>query len=184
MKILAISGSLARMSSNTELLRAAARLCDAEVILFEGLRDIAPFDPDLADDEAPQPVKNFRALIQNADAVLISSPEYARGVSGVLKNALDWTVPTGDLYEKPVAVFNASQVATVAFESLKEILRTAGVKLIDAASITVPLMGKKLDSAGIVADPEIADALRAAMALFVGEIDAINRAKAAAESEN
>ena len=63
-------------------------------------------------------------------------------------------------------------------------LRTAGVKLIDAASITVPLMGKKLDSAGIVADPEIADALRAAMALFVGEIDAINRAKAAAESEN
>ena len=82
------------MSSNTELLRAAARLCDAEVILFEGLRDIAPFDPDLADDEAPQPVKNFRALIQNADAVLISSPEYARGVSGVLKNALDWTVPT------------------------------------------------------------------------------------------
>ncbi|MGO9452064.1 MAG: NADPH-dependent FMN reductase [Candidatus Binataceae bacterium] len=185
MKILAISGSLGCKSSNTELLRAAQRLCggDAEVVIYEGLRDIAPFDPDLEEDAAPQPVKDFRASIRSADGVLISSPEYAHGVSGVLKNALDWTVLTGDLYEKPAAVFNASQVATIALESLKEILRTAGAKLIDGASIMVPLMGRKLDAAGLVADAEIAGTLRAAMESFVRGIDATMTAKAALELE-
>lgn|SRR5208282_101901 len=185
MKILAVSGSLGRKSSNTELLRAAQRLCggDAEVVIYDGLRDIAPFDPDLEDDAAPQPVKHFRALIRSADGVLISSPEYAHGVSGVLKNALDWTVLTGDLYEKPVAVFNTSQVATIALESLKEILRTAGAKLIDGASIMVPLMGRKLDATGLVADAEIASALRVAMASFVLGINAAAAAKAALELE-
>jgi chromate reductase len=179
MKILAVSGSLGRKSSNTELLRAAQRLCvgNAEVVIYEGLRDIAPFDPDLEEDEAPQPVKNFRTLIRSADGVLISSPEYVHGVSGVLKNALDWTVLTGDLYDKPVAVFNASQVATIALESLKEILRTAGAKLIDGASIMVPLMGRKLDAAGMAADTGIAGVVRGAMASFVRGINAIRVAK-------
>jgi chromate reductase len=186
MKILAISGSLGRRSSNTELLRATKQLCAGtwEIEIYEALRDIGPFDPDLDDDAAPPEVKDFRDQIRSADGVLISSPEYAHGVSGVLKNALDWTVSIGDLYDKPVAVFNASQLATIAIESLTEILRTAGGKLVEGASITVPLMGRKADAAGLAADDEIAAAVRGAIAAFARGIEEIRAAKAAFESGN
>jgi chromate reductase len=186
MKILAVSGSLGRRSSNTELLRAAQQLYvgDAKVVIYEGLRDIAPFDPDLDDDAAPQPVKKFRELIRSADGVLISSPEYAHGVSGVLKNALDWTVSTGDFYDKAVAVLNASPRATIALEAMKENLRTMGSKLVEEASITVAVMSRRLDADEIAADPEIAGAVRSAMAAFVRGIEAIGLAKAATESGN
>lgn len=181
MKILAVSGSLGRRSSNTELLRAAQRLCvgGAEVVIYEGLKDIAPFDPDLEDDAAPQPVKDFRMLISCADGVLISSPEYAHGVSGVLKNALDWTVSTGDFYDKAVAVLNASPRATIALEAMKENLRTMGSRLVEEASITVAVMSRRLTADEIVADAEIAPSLRNAMAAFVRGIEALRLAKAA-----
>ncbi|HEY2663046.1 MAG TPA: NADPH-dependent FMN reductase [Candidatus Binataceae bacterium] len=184
--ILALSGSLGRRSSNTELLRAAQRLCAgaAQVVIYEGLRDIAPFDPDLEDDAAPEPVKNLRALISSADGVLISSPEYAHGVSGVLKNALDWTVSTGDFYDKAVAVLNASPRATIALEAMKENLRTMGARLVEEASITVAVMSRRLDADEIAADAEIAGAVRSAMTAFVRGIDALKLAKAAMESGN
>jgi chromate reductase len=186
MKILAVSGSLGRKSSNTELLRAARQLCvgDAEVVIYQGLRDIAPFDPDLEDHDAPQPVKDFRELIRSADGVVISSPEYAHGVSGVLKNALDWTVSTGDFYDKPVAVLNASPRATIALEAMKENLRTMGSKLLDEASITVSVMSRRLDANEIATDAEIAAAVRGAMAALVRGIDALKKAQATFESGN
>ena len=181
MKILAVSGSLASRSSNTELLRAAQRLCVgvAKMVIYEGLRDIAPFDPDLEDEAAPQPVKNFRALIKSADGVLISSPEYAHGVSGVLKNAPDWTVSTGDFYDKAVAVLNASPRATIALEAMKENLRTMGSRLVEEASITVAVMSRRLTADEIVGDAEIAPSLRRAMTAFVLGIETLRLSKAA-----
>jgi chromate reductase len=94
MKIVAISGSLRNGSSNTAALRAAARLAPAavDVALFEGIAGLPFFNPDLDGAEVPAPVAGFRAIIGSADGLLISSPEYARGVAGVMKNALDWLV--------------------------------------------------------------------------------------------
>ena len=72
------------------------------------LADVPPFNPDLDTDTAPVEVVRFRAALEACDAILICSPEYAHGVSGVLKNALDWVVGSGELMDKPIALINAS----------------------------------------------------------------------------
>ena len=103
-RVLALSGSLRRVSSNTALVSAAARVAPVgvEVSIYAQLADVPPFDPDLDVDTAPTGVVTFRAAIEACDAILICSPEYARGVSGVLKNALDWIVRSGELIDKPI----------------------------------------------------------------------------------
>src|SRR4051794_7422999 len=114
MKILAISGSLRAVSSNTAVLRAAVRLAPdgVEIVLFDGLSGLPFFNPDLDGDQLPAAVAAFRGLIGEADGILISSPEYARGVAGVLKNALDWLVASFEFPNKPVALINTSPRAT------------------------------------------------------------------------
>ena len=165
MRILGISGSLRAASTNTAVLRAAvllARTCD-EVVLFRGLGTLPHFDPDRDGDDAPEPVRHLRRAIGDCDALVICSPEYARGVPGVLKNALDWLVASPEFPGKPVAVVNASQRATHADASLRLILETMSGRLVEPACITLPLLGRNLDADGIVADPQLSGALRAAL---------------------
>lgn len=112
MKIVAVNGSLRRSSSNGALLRAAARLAPegVQIIHYDRMGELPHFNPDL-DQEAqspPAPVAEMRALLVSSDAVVISSPEYAHGVPGTLKNMLDWLVSTGEMAGKPVALLNAS----------------------------------------------------------------------------
>ena len=175
MHILAISGSLRLQSSNTTLLRAVAMLAPEGVTntIYDGLGDLPHFNPDLEGSEPPS-VLNFRALLVAADGVLISSPEYAHGVPGVLKNALDWVVGSGELVNKPVALLNPSPRSTYAQASLIETLTVMMGYLVTEASQTVPLAGKKLDEAGIVAHPEIGTMLQAAIRAFVHAIHAQN----------
>ncbi len=170
-RILAISGSLRRMSSNTELLRAAAKLAQAEVeiTLETALGELPHFNPDLEGNEPPA-VLQFRARLKAADAIVISSPEYAHGVPGMLKDALDWTVGSGEFSGKPVALFNASPRASIAQESLAEIIRTMDAILVRDASLSVPLLGRNLDAAAIVANFEISAAIQNALTALVREI--------------
>jgi NAD(P)H-dependent FMN reductase len=165
-RILAISGSLRRASSNSALIAAVATLTtDAvQVSIYSELGELPPFNPDLDESgDAPASVLTFRSSLQVCDALLISSPEYAHGVSGVMKNALDWVVGSGELIDKPVALINASPRATHATASLTETLRVMSARLVPPASITVPLQGRALDAAAIVADVELARALRSAI---------------------
>ncbi len=113
MKILAVSGSLRAASSNSLLLQALAAAAPPEldVSIFEGIGDLPHFNPDLdpPEDPAPHPaVAEWRRHLRAADAVIFSTPEYAHGVPGVLKNALDWVVGSGELVGKPVALFQTS----------------------------------------------------------------------------
>jgi chromate reductase len=113
LRILGISGSLRRGSHNTNLLRAAAELLPpgAELDLYEGLRELPPYDPDLDVEPADPAVVRLREAIASADGVLISAPEYNGSIPGVLKNALDWAsrpFPDNALRGKPVAVIGAS----------------------------------------------------------------------------
>ena len=167
---LAISGSLRRASSNTALIVAAARLAPGtvEISIYRGLAEIPPFNPDLESDSAPEAVTRFRAALQACDVVLISSPEYAHGVPGVLKNALDWVVGSGELVDKPIALINASGRATHAWASLAETLSVMSAHVIVEASITVPLDGRRLDANGIVEDAELSTALRSAIEALAG----------------
>ena len=120
------------------------------------------FNPDLEGSE-PQPVLQFRERLRSADAVIISSPEYAHGIAGVLKNALDWVVGSGELSGKPVALFNASPRATFAQTSLAEVIRTMDARIVDAASIALPLLGKNMAAEGIVKNDELATQIRGAL---------------------
>ena len=172
MRILAISGSLRAVSSNTALLRAAAALAPEglEVALYGGLGDLPHFNPDLEDAE-PLAVTDLRRQVRAADGLLISSPEYAHGVPGVLKNALDWLVGGSEIVDKPIALWNAAPRATHAQASLAETLKTMSTRIVPAASIALPLLGRKIDEAGIVAAPELAGPLRAALAAFARAIE-------------
>jgi chromate reductase, NAD(P)H dehydrogenase (quinone) len=169
MRIFAISGSLRAGSSNTALIHAAAALAPetVEVDTFGGLGELPHFNPDLDGDHAPAPVADFRERLRAADAVMISSPEYAHGVPGVLKNALDWVVGSGEFIDKPVALINASPRATLAQASLASTLTVMTARIVAEASVTIPMLGKSLDAAGVVADPELSVALRSAIEALV-----------------
>jgi chromate reductase, NAD(P)H dehydrogenase (quinone) len=161
MKILALSGSLRAASNNTMLLRAVARLAP-EVIsveLFQELGNLPLFNPDIEESDPPA-VARFRAQLLAADAVLIASPEYAHGVTGAMKNALDWMVGCEAFVNKPVALLNASPRAIHAQASLKEIVTMMSALIVEEACITVPILGSNLDEEGIISHTGISRALR------------------------
>lgn len=165
MKVLALSGSLRAASSNTALLRAVVRLAppDMTVELFDGLGQLPLFNPDLEMAD-PFPVAYLREQIMSADALIIASPEYAHGITGVMKNALDWMVGCEAFVNKPVALLNASPRATHAQAALRETVFVMSARIIENASITVPILGSNLSEDGIVLHPEISALLRAALA--------------------
>jgi chromate reductase len=138
LRVLGVSGSLRRDSHNRRLLRAAAKLLPSgvELVEFEGLKAIPPFDED--DEHAPgEAVEAWRAALADADVVLFATPEYNGSVPGVLKNAVDWASrPTrgAALRNKPVAVVGASTGmfgAVWAQAELRKVLATAGGRVLD-----------------------------------------------------
>lgn len=163
--ILAISGSLRRVSKNGALIDAAVRLAPpgARVSVYAELAELPPFNPDIESEGAPDVVRRFQAQLRGADAIMISSPEYAHGVPGVLKNALDWVVGSGELTGKPVAIINTSARARHAWASLVETSTTMAARVIVEASILIALDGPFVDAASIVANADHAASLRSAI---------------------
>jgi chromate reductase len=168
MKIFAMSGSLRAVSSNTNVLLAAMRLApaDVEISLYRGLAELPHFNPDVESVSVPPIVDALRSQVQEADALLFCCPEYAHGVPGSFKNALDWLVGIG-LNGKPVGLINASPRSTYVNAALTEILLIMGADMVKGASVTVPLMGRPLDDAAIAADPTFGGALRSSLAALV-----------------
>ena len=166
-QILAISGSLRTASSNTSLLLAAQCLAPPglRIELFGGMGALPHFNPDLEAD-LPALVAALRATVDAADGLLISCPEYARGMPGSFKNLLDWLVGSPNFHAKPVAIFNASSRASEAQRSLRLVLTTMSAHVIETASITVDLLTRKLGPDAIVADAEMAAAIATALTHF------------------
>ena len=168
---LAISGSLRAHSTNTEVLRACAILAPASVhiTLFGGLGDLPHFNPDIDKEGArlPPSVESFRGEIDAADALLISSPEYAHGVPGALKNALDWLVSAPGMLFKPIGLINISSRSTHAYASLLETLRTMSTVPVPDASVELSLASRSQSAAEIAADPQVADRLRSSLAALL-----------------
>jgi len=172
MRILAISGSLRARSSNTAVLSAAARLAppDMSIVLYNGLASLPYFNPDLDTEEPPEGVVALRREIGRCQGLLLCSPEYARGVAGALKNALDWLVGSLEFPDKPVAVINASPRASHADAQLRLTLATMSARLIEAASITLPSLSRSLDAEGIVRNAELAEQIQIALRQFADAI--------------
>jgi len=144
--VLGISGSLRADSTNTIILKTLGSILPSDITfeIFEGLDEIAHFSPGLPDAE---PVTRFKAAIAKADAVVICTPEYAFGVPGTLKNALDWTVGTGDLNDKPVSAISASPLNSGGNNALASLLLTLtalGTKKNDASALSIPNVKGKI----------------------------------------
>ena len=171
-RLLTICGSLRAGSSNAALLDAVVLLAPdgVEVSRCGGLASLPQFNPDSDVDPAPSPVRELRKQVASADALIISSPEYAHGVPGALKNALDWLVSGVEIYGKPIALLNPSPRSLFAHPQLAETLRTMGALVVEEASVSLPISGRRLDVAGIAADAELAERLRRALEALVATI--------------
>ena len=163
MKILAISGSLRAASINSMLLRVLAGVAPAgvEVRIYQELGALPLFNPDSA---PPAVVARLERALTEADAVVIASPEYAHGVTGALKNGLDWMVGNQSFVGKPVALFNAAPRAAHAHAALLETVTVMSASVVEAACITLPLVGAGLGERQVAADPAMVAALKAALA--------------------
>ncbi|HEY7106400.1 MAG TPA: NAD(P)H-dependent oxidoreductase [Acidimicrobiia bacterium] len=142
MEILGISGSLNRDSSNTRLLRDVRRLAGGEhdVTVLELLDALPHFSPDRDREPALASVAELRRAVRDADAVVFATPEYAGGMPGVLKNALDWLVGSGELYDKPTVVVSAApsvERGQRARASVELTLRMQGAHVCDSFTVAV-----------------------------------------------
>src|ERR1051326_6650366 len=167
----AICGSLRADSSNAALLRAAGSVAPdgVEFVFYEGMNELPHFNPDLdAEGSAPpETVRQLRDLLIGADAILISSPEYAHGVPGAFKNMLDWLVSTGELVATPAALLNAAPVGGEhAQNAILETLRTMNWRVVDAACRIDPFVKRK----GAL-DDEAKQTLREAVNALLAALD-------------
>jgi chromate reductase len=162
LRILLVTGSTRPGSSNSRALRLLneSEWAGVETDLYDGLLEIPPFVP--SDDPAPSTVRDLLARIATADAVLFSTPEYAGGLPGTLKNLLDWTVGGGQLYEKPVAwldVANPGRGAG-ARAQLRTVLGYVGARVLEAACVHVTLASDHSDAAAVATqDAQLAAAV-------------------------
>ena len=158
MRLLLVSGSTRRCSTNTAALRALRDLAPAGVhaTLYDGLADLPAFDPD-QDQQAPSVVGQLRAQLAAADAVVFSTPEYAGTLPGSFKNLLDWTVGSGELYGKPVAWINvaAEGRGAGADATMATVLAYVGAEVITAACVHVPVRRDSVGDDGAIDDLEL-----------------------------
>lgn len=132
------------------------------VSIYPRLGELPLFNPDLESD-LPAPVRDLWREVEGADALLIASPEYAHGVSGVMKNALDWLVGFERFVYMPVAVVNTSPRSHHAYDALLEILRTMSAEIIDEASVSIQLLGACTTEEQMLTTPAVASKIRDAM---------------------
>lgn len=174
--ILGLCGSLRGGSYNLAMLRAMKQLApdSIEFVIFEDISNIPIFNPDRGEDDIPV-VARLNEAVAWADGIVIATPEYAGGISGVMKNTLDWLVGGPNFINIPVALPNTSPRAFLAQAALRTVLETMSAIIVEEASIKVPLLSTALDTAGIVANEELACLLQNSLESFE---DAIRSLKA------
>jgi NAD(P)H-dependent FMN reductase len=178
LQVLLLCGSSRAGSTNEAALRTVARLAPegVEVSFFPGMMELPLFNPD--DDVEPlhQGVMILRAAIAQADALLISTPEYAGDLPGAFKNLLDWTVGGVEIGEKPTGWINVSSAGPHGshhtYESLRRVLGFTGAAVIDDACVRIPVRRDALGPDGLVRDPEVSGQLASAFDKFLKLVSA------------
>ncbi|MDR3507198.1 MAG: NAD(P)H-dependent oxidoreductase [Caulobacteraceae bacterium] len=175
LRILSLCGSLRAGSSNAAALAAARALAPPDVRFapYDGLGGLPHFNPDLEDAALPEPARRFREAVAQADGVLICSPEYAHGMPGAFKNALDWLVGGVEMNGKPVAVINISPRAVHAHEQTLEVLRMIAADVGEYSSILAPVPAGPVTEASLLADEAFSGKLAAGLAAFVDVVRAV-----------
>jgi chromate reductase len=164
MRVLAISGSLRQGSTNTAALEALAMLAPegVRVLVYRDLARLPPYNPDddVEDQPKPELVRALRAMVAACDAVVIAAPEYAHGVPGMFKNALDWLVASETFAGRKVVLINTAPRAFHAQANLREILATMAARFLPDAFVALPLTGRAITADELVADETCARRLR------------------------
>jgi chromate reductase, NAD(P)H dehydrogenase (quinone) len=187
MRVLGIAGSLRPSSYNRKLLLAAGELLpdDVELVVFEELKAVPPYDEDDDVEPAPAAVARLRAAIAGADAILFATPEYNSSIPGQLKNALDWAsrpVATNVLRNKPVAVVGASAGvfgAVWAQAELRKVLAATGARVVDR-ELPVGQASARFDGRGRLVDEQLREQLAEIVASLAAEAKARYAVAAAA----
>jgi len=172
-KILAISGSTRQNSTNLNLIKAIVELFaeELDVKIFEGLSDIPHFNPDLDNDTPPGKIVDFRRQLSEADGILICTPEYAMGVPGSLKNAIDWTVSSCEFSHKPVALITASSDGQKGHVSLLETLRVIESDIPEDSQLLISFVKTKVSSEGKITDRHTMEQVKKLMVSLTETID-------------
>lgn len=156
-RVLLVSGSTRSRSGNTAALATAAAMAPGQVtaVLYDGLTGLPAFNPDHDGERVPEAVAELRRQIAAADAVLLSTPEYAGSLPGSLKNLLDWTVGGGQLYGKPVAWINVAAPGRGkgAEDALASVLGYVGAVIVETACRRIPVDRATIGPEGMVTDP-------------------------------
>jgi len=155
--ILALCGSTRQHSANLNLINAIGKMFsdELEITTFQGLTQIPHFNPDLDNDSPLAEITAFRRQLKQADGILICTPEYAMGVPGSLKNAIDWTVSSMEFSHKPVALITASTQGYKGHQSLMETLKIIEAQISESSQLVIPHIKTKLDGDAIT-NPETA----------------------------
>jgi chromate reductase, NAD(P)H dehydrogenase (quinone) len=170
-QILAVCGSLRQNSANIQVINYVASLVPPHVSfdIYEHLAGIPPFD----DGEPNDAVLDWRKRLREADGIFICTPEYAFGVSGVLKNALDWTVSSADMDGKPISLVTAATGGERAHAALQLTLNViSGNSVLPEATLLISFIRAKMNKEGQITDEATAIALKAAIDSFIRHIEA------------
>ena len=174
LNIIGISGSLRADSTNSKLLAAAAHLSKEGIhlALTDLVGKLPLFSPDL-DPEEISTVNEWSTLIRECDGIIISTPEYARGYPGALKNAFDWLVQGDGFVNKPFMFLKASERADLSHSSLKVVLETmSGIHVVEADGL-VPLLGTNLSVEEIIDSPTFSSIIQKSVQAFKTRVEAL-----------
>ena len=176
-KVLAISGSTRKESSNLQIIHAIARLSAAslDMDIFNELDSLPHFNPDLDGDNVPAAVTAFRNRISEADGVLICSPEYVFSLPGSLKNAIEWVVSTTLFSGKPVALITAAAQGEKAHEALLLIMRTIEARFTPQTQLLIQGPRVKVNGQGTITDLPTLHKVEALMTAFARELNTPNQ---------
>ena len=152
--IFAIIGSASENSSNLRLVKYLATLTqdDFNWTIFDNLRSLPPFSPELSIDNTPQIIVDFRESISNADGILICTPEYIFSIPSCLKNAIEWCVSTTVFSKKPIGLITASAHGLKGHEELKLIMKTVETNFTQDTALLIQGIKGKIDKHGTITD--------------------------------
>jgi chromate reductase, NAD(P)H dehydrogenase (quinone) len=173
-KILAISGSLRDRSTNTKLLTVIVQFSPDIIALLpsETIANLPQFNPDLDVDPAIDSVQIWREQLRHADGVIFCTPEYAQGVPGSLKNALDWIVSSGEFMNKPTLIISASPGIEGGHYANESLGRTLEMMMAEVCgTLCIPGSSAMLNDRGGLIDLEIEGALRSLVSDFIQSIN-------------
>ncbi|GAB2796258.1 hypothetical protein GCM10027275_46950 [Rhabdobacter roseus] len=172
-RVVAIAGSTRQNSVNHSLIKALADLAAdrLDMIVYEGIGSLPSFNPDHDGEKVDASVAEFRQLLRTANGLLICTPEYARGVPGSLKNAIDWTVSTAEFPHKPTMLITASTDGTYGHRALMETLKALEAKNIENLQLVIQHAKTKISADHTITDEGTLSAVEELLARFVQTIN-------------